>query len=1278
MGEISPGGAVKASYAGVAVAMNSPGGRAGGLVGYSSGGAISASYAAGAVTVTDSSNARVGGLVGQIADDTTPNPDVPATIDASYARGVVSGRGAGAGRVLAGLVAASSSPARVTNSYYDNTAAGTTLAASAGGGSGQSAAALQRPTDYGTTGIYANWNVDVDGDRAADDPWHFGSARQYPILKYYAGVDYDRDDDGLIEISSLAQLDAVRYDLDGDGRPTTMPGYLAAFPMPLAQGANIRMGCDYDHDNDQATAPRCRGYELTANLDFDENGDGQITAADATYWNGGAGWNPIGGHGYLTHQAFTAIFEGNGHTISNLYINLDTNARYAAAFVGLFASIGRPFPLPAADGIVRNVGLVNPFVSNTRSGNALFVDTGALAGRINTGNSIVSGSYVAGGSVTATANGRGLTIDDNLVGCLLGYSGGTVSGSYAGCAVTATGDNRRRDRAGGLVGRNDGTVRDSYATGNVRGDNEAGGLVGFMGPGGQITGSYATGAVSVSDASDRANEVDSAKGGGLVGDSRSNITDSYATGNVTAAAGAQDAYIGGLVGSMDADGAITAGSHATGTVTGASGTTRAKLGGLVGEVSGRSQVISSYAGGAVTANGAASQAGGLVGLLTGSGSRIGASYATGAVTANAPGVDPLAEVAIRFSGNRLGGLVGRGVASVAITASYAAGAVSATAGGNNVLGGLVGIFDAGSPILTASYATGALSVGAAGNNTRGGLVGGAIGITGNFVTNSYWDDTVNPGLGSAAGGSGQATTALQRPTEYGATGIYANWNVDVDNADDDGDLTTNTDDPWHFGTDAQYPILKFGHDAASIARQVNPQYAPADYDSDNDNLIDITTLAQLDAIRYDLNGDGRNAGDAAIGYAAAFPGATPGMGCPAACAGYELRADLDFDYDGNGSSHSNGAIDAGDAVPATAAYFDSTAGWTPLGGHSSTAAPFTAIFEGNHHTIANLYINLATNAAGVGNYAGLFADLGAAGAVRNLGLVDPYVKNRRDDSGNGESARTGALAGRLDGDATGQGTVSGVYVSGGSVTGEQNTTAATPVDNLAGCLLGDNNGIVSASYATCAARAVGTDDATDQAGGLIGRNAGAVNASYATGTVQAHTVAGGLVGVGSGSGGIVTASYATGAVSGSGGADKLLGGLVGQLALSANVNASYATGAVSASGGGVNSLGGLVGSAITGGTVTNSHWDRQTTGQATSAGGAGATAKRHIRAANPHRLRRCDVRHFLQLECGCGRCVRERRPVALRHGRPGADPEIRPRRLEHRAANRSPAHDGGL
>ena len=41
---------------------------------------------------------------------------------------------------------------------------------------------LKRPVAYAT--IYANWNLDLDGDPDTnDDPWEFGSPRTYPLLK---------------------------------------------------------------------------------------------------------------------------------------------------------------------------------------------------------------------------------------------------------------------------------------------------------------------------------------------------------------------------------------------------------------------------------------------------------------------------------------------------------------------------------------------------------------------------------------------------------------------------------------------------------------------------------------------------------------------------------------------------------------------------------------------------------------------------------------------------------------------------------------------------------------------------------------------------------------------------------------------------------------------------------------------------------------------------------------------------------------------------------------
>ena len=119
-------------------------------------------------------------------------------------------------------------------------------------------------------------------------------------------ADYDVDNDNLIEISTLAQLNAVRWDRDGNGAPTGDNGaYAAAFPNAVAN-----MGC----------ASTGAGYELAADLDFDTNSNGTPNDGDA-YWNGGKGWDPLGEGNNAGHVPFTSTFVGNGHPISNLYIN---------------------------------------------------------------------------------------------------------------------------------------------------------------------------------------------------------------------------------------------------------------------------------------------------------------------------------------------------------------------------------------------------------------------------------------------------------------------------------------------------------------------------------------------------------------------------------------------------------------------------------------------------------------------------------------------------------------------------------------------------------------------------------------------------------------------------------------------------------------------------------------------------------------------------------------------------------------------------------------------
>ena len=187
VGFIQAGGQVDTSFvAGGRVTASGADARAGGLVGLN-GGRIRASYSTAAVTAAGNpAGLRLGGLVGH---------GLGGQIIASYAAGPVT-PGAGTGVHAGGLVGRSDGAAdTATDSYCDLEAAGLSgcLGARVGGSTaaaaGYDASDLQSPTGYAA--IYANWNLDLDGDPATDDdPWDFGTAQNYPLLKI------DQDGDG--------------------------------------------------------------------------------------------------------------------------------------------------------------------------------------------------------------------------------------------------------------------------------------------------------------------------------------------------------------------------------------------------------------------------------------------------------------------------------------------------------------------------------------------------------------------------------------------------------------------------------------------------------------------------------------------------------------------------------------------------------------------------------------------------------------------------------------------------------------------------------------------------------------------------------------------------------------------------------------------------------------------------------------------------------------------------------------------------------------------------
>ena len=394
-------------------------------------------------------------------------------------------------------------------------------------------------------------------------------------------IDYDEDNDGLIEVSTLAQLNAMRWDMDGDGQPAhdANDEYWAAFPNAMAD-----LGCHADG---------CSGYELIANLDFDTNGSGQADEGDA-YWNDGVGWIPMRskwsvGDGDiavgLSHTSqLSSTFEGNDHTIANLWgralilenygtisnlvLTGNVDGEYGSWNCGVLVCINN------SDGIISGVTVIGEVGGETHEGDRVGGLVGSNYGTItdSTANVNVWGRHHVGGlagsggiiiNSTATGNvngnnhvgglvGSGGTITDSTasgnvyghthVGGLVGESSGLISDSSASGNVSGTGT-YHAGGVGGLVGTNDGyTIEGSTATGNVLGFASVGGLVGFQ-PLGEIIGSTASGNVTGAHAPNAPAHAVNNNIGGLVGNNRSTIRDSEASGAVSG-----ENQIGGLVG----------------------------------------------------------------------------------------------------------------------------------------------------------------------------------------------------------------------------------------------------------------------------------------------------------------------------------------------------------------------------------------------------------------------------------------------------------------------------------------------------------------------------------------------------------------------------------------------------------------------------------------------------------------------------------------------------------------------------------------------------------
>ena len=350
-------------------------------------------------------------------------------------------------------------------------------------------------TSIGSSSVVYNGNLETlrITDNTANVLSYYKIFAYDVSFNYASGVelsgrhDADSDGDGLIEIYTADMLDNMRHDLTG-----------ASYKISVSDAGNTA-GCP---------TSSCNGYELTAHIDllslldtnangnidtttvgFDKNADGDTTDAgeQITVIDVGMGkdksWVPIGDNSTNDDTSrFTGNFEGNNHTIANLWVNVSSSGN---AYAGLFG---------VTDGtvVIRNVGVISGSIrsSSTNTDNSF---AGGLVARSEPGALMITNSYFSGsGGVFAitTSSGHGSSSGglvghfDSSVIIINSYFSGS-SGVFAFSASSAT----LGSSSGGLVGYAGGplTIMKSYFSGsgeisaiinNTSRNTNSGGLVG--------------------------------------------------------------------------------------------------------------------------------------------------------------------------------------------------------------------------------------------------------------------------------------------------------------------------------------------------------------------------------------------------------------------------------------------------------------------------------------------------------------------------------------------------------------------------------------------------------------------------------------------------------------------------------------------------------------------------------------------------------------------------------------------------------------------------------
>lgn len=501
------------------------------------------------------------------------------------------------------------------------------------------------------------------------------SKRQYEV---YA-------DGSVVEGAAPKVVDSTPGEFEGTGTEEN-PYLIQSIEDLVALSNNVNAGESYEGkifklERDLNFAST-NSYVDATSITYGNINENETTESLITELTTGAGFIPIGKYG----TAFKGSIDGNGNTISNLYINSNNRTGvYATAFIGV---------------VDKAVTIKNLLLTRININGGSSYTTGGIIGiaqNVNEGNINIENCQVTGKIDVTSSYGVG-----GVIGTIQSISSIKVNNCNSDVDIN------NGNYSGGIIGYASSTekleITNSYNTGNISGVSYIGGLCG------SITGTGSTSILVIENCYNIGKITSSSSAGGLIswcdyfyGEQK--ITNCYNTGTITGKSSAA-----GIVKRINSNVIITS-CYNTGAVKGDS-----YVAGIVAEYQAGMgttglEIEKSYNTGNITGTGST---GGIVGYYGNANGSVSKCYNTGKIIAK---------------GSNIGGIMGN--ACKVISDCYNMGDIDAKNDNQSAVQNIGGICGSGSTFTISNcYNVGNIT-------TNGTNIGGIAGNISNTVQNVY-------------------------------------------------------------------------------------------------------------------------------------------------------------------------------------------------------------------------------------------------------------------------------------------------------------------------------------------------------------------------------------------------------------------------------------------------------------------------------------------------------------------------------------------------------------